>query len=858
MATNKKTTFWQFLSQYKIEIPIIQRDYAQGRNGKESLRKNFLNDLKESLENTDKKEMKLDFVYGSIENDHLYPLDGQQRLTTLWLLHWYIVLRSRNLENATKTLCNFSYETRTSSREFCQSLCNPINFRDYSRCNNIVEFITNQTWFYSAWKQDPTIQSMLRMLGGSNDTKVANDGIEKVFNCENCLPNRGCRFVEYYNKLTSDNCPIVFYYLDKDFSNSDDLYVKMNARGEQLTNFENFKADLIGYITKQKDNDKLSPETRNKWEKLLDEKDGIPIKLDTTWTEIFWHNKSKDYKIDEIYFAFFNRFFWNELFIATKDGSYILDIGKGEDDSTQENKNTSYKHLNNSDGNRYDYDTTISYKGFDVYKYYDTEIPFELFSDLQKVLSNYSKYLKSFKDLPEILGCIWDKDFKFIPIYEKDKESHIEIVDNSNNKIWKVSHLTQVQRVVFYAICKYFKDEDKEKDADKTALKSWMRVVWNLVSGEDSSGKPQIRNTGAIRAAIKLIGKLNSHDIYKNLTTCDIKTLELNESDLKDQFLEEVAKAKQILDENGNLRKYNGFCKKEDGSNYETWEKIIIEAESTAFFKGTIRFLFQNENGKTDIDISTGIWNTENFDTKFENAQKYFGKREYPTIELAKYCNDKQIINIWSNFSFECKNWKTILLQDTIAQPIHNFFMNLAKPQPTPLLEDINALLSVLKDSNNNPVSKVWLLQDWMSCKIVLTNYSTRRNEPYNGYVYEVGNWKRNVWNNIGNDSKEFEIHTPKAWGEEKYEINGQVYYRGLWTNFKYNEYYFAYYGNNTICLMNDNWNGKKLKDESKPNYPDNNFYFQVDREETSKSFFDKLNNFINEYTNHTNTNPNN
>ena len=29
---------------------------------------------------------------------------------------------------------------------------------------------------------------------------------------------------------------------------SDDLYIKMNARGKQLTDFENFKADLVGYI----------------------------------------------------------------------------------------------------------------------------------------------------------------------------------------------------------------------------------------------------------------------------------------------------------------------------------------------------------------------------------------------------------------------------------------------------------------------------------------------------------------------------------------------------------------------------------------------------------------------------------
>jgi len=38
---------WQPLS--KIEIPIIQRDYAQGREGKEELRENFLKFLLEAV-----------------------------------------------------------------------------------------------------------------------------------------------------------------------------------------------------------------------------------------------------------------------------------------------------------------------------------------------------------------------------------------------------------------------------------------------------------------------------------------------------------------------------------------------------------------------------------------------------------------------------------------------------------------------------------------------------------------------------------------------------------------------------------------------------------------------------------------
>ena len=117
-----KTTFWNYLKNNHIEIPIIQRDYAQGRLGKENLRKNFLGDLKKALDNEPPykdSEMKLDFVYGSTENDRLNPLDGQQRLTTLWLLHWYIALRAGMLnEENCAILRRFTYETRISSREF--------------------------------------------------------------------------------------------------------------------------------------------------------------------------------------------------------------------------------------------------------------------------------------------------------------------------------------------------------------------------------------------------------------------------------------------------------------------------------------------------------------------------------------------------------------------------------------------------------------------------------------------------------------------------------------------------------------------------------------------------------------------
>ena len=82
----------------RIEIPIIQRDYAQGRDGGNvaRIRANFLDALHNAL--TTATPISLDFVYGDVVEGTLRPLDGQQRLTTLFLLHWYLAWRAGRLE----------------------------------------------------------------------------------------------------------------------------------------------------------------------------------------------------------------------------------------------------------------------------------------------------------------------------------------------------------------------------------------------------------------------------------------------------------------------------------------------------------------------------------------------------------------------------------------------------------------------------------------------------------------------------------------------------------------------------------------------------------------------------------------
>ncbi|MEB2804429.1 DUF262 domain-containing protein [Campylobacter upsaliensis] len=111
-------SFKALTQKYTIKIPRIQRDYAQGRKNAQKIREKFVKDLFESLKND--KTLHLQFIYGSVKNGNDFiPLDGQQRLTTLYLLHWYILTRNNITESY---LANFTYETRSSSREFCKAL----------------------------------------------------------------------------------------------------------------------------------------------------------------------------------------------------------------------------------------------------------------------------------------------------------------------------------------------------------------------------------------------------------------------------------------------------------------------------------------------------------------------------------------------------------------------------------------------------------------------------------------------------------------------------------------------------------------------------------------------------------------
>ena len=244
----------------KIEIPIIQRDYAQGRKtpSVKRIRERFVSSLKEALM-PDGKPMVLDFVYGYEEtmkgkNKKLIPLDGQQRLTTLFLLYWYIARHEGVDENDFSFLRNFSYATRSSARVFCQNLVEyKPKFEEYNIDGDyaVSKEIIDQGWMPVDWMHDPTIASMLVML--------------------DCIHNHFQDTSGLWQQLEAGR--ISFYFLPiKEMGLNDDLYIKMNSRGKPLTMFEHFKAEWEGCIKKVN----------------LEKAEEICHKIDTDWTDLLW------------------------------------------------------------------------------------------------------------------------------------------------------------------------------------------------------------------------------------------------------------------------------------------------------------------------------------------------------------------------------------------------------------------------------------------------------------------------------------------------------------------------------------------------------------------------------------------
>lgn len=242
-----------FLTKYdRVQVPALQRDYAQGRKSQKSVAEEFLAAIFSVLLG-DKKSLHIDFIFGYKDSSDTFLLiDGQQRITTLWLLHFYIYKKADIKEY--EFLGHFSYAVRKSSKNFCKNLL----IKDFDLDTLPSKAIRDNEGAFEDrenLRNDPTIKAMLNMLDLIYERLGEIDDFHTL--------------AENLNRITFSEFNMGEFHL------GEELYIKMNARGKQLSKYENLKAFI---------------------EKNDDIKKDITIlsRIDNAWSDYFFASDFRD------------------------------------------------------------------------------------------------------------------------------------------------------------------------------------------------------------------------------------------------------------------------------------------------------------------------------------------------------------------------------------------------------------------------------------------------------------------------------------------------------------------------------------------------------------------------------------
>ena len=577
-----KGTPTETVRKFKIVVPIIQRDYAQGRtnDSAEDVRNEFLQSLKDYILDENRESHDLDFVYGYTETsqkdrDTFIPLDGQQRLTTLFLLHWYLAQRTtaytdKNIffENLiSKDKCLFSYETRSSSTDFCDQLIQA--YVDWDNLEKITinkkevyslsATIKNMFWFAPSWMQDPTIQSMLVML----------DSIHHYFKEENhtyCL-----------SRLMADDSPAVtFIFMDLDENGlTDDLYIKMNSRGKPLTPFENFKSKFeqyIGTIDSQfftDNNEDIKNSINDPNNTISNAKQYFSFNIDTKWTNLMWAyckdeltkdsqdvEKKLESLLDKKLANFVRVVLANQIPIdlkskpqyptnATKEDKKSIE----EEDKSKKLKQRELLNILITDSNR----TYVSYNTYEKNHGLSPEGVNHLISAFDVLTNGQNKILSYLNDNR----------------YYNENEVFKMVIDAPTQKNEFIFPI----RIRFYAYVKYLILFKKHPDFSSKLLNDWMHFIYNITENTIFDDAQDF--SLAITAISDLLQKMR-----------DNKIMSINEylKSLKNVIQIEGFSNWQVQEEQ---IKAHLFDKSED------WNNLLLDLEGHGYLHQQIGFILE-------------------------------------------------------------------------------------------------------------------------------------------------------------------------------------------------------------------------------------------------------------------------
>lgn len=588
----KYYTFLEIIENDNIRIPKIQRDYAQGRKSSKvnEIRKNFVHSLIKTIKG-ECKTQELDFVYGNKRNGAFEPLDGQQRLTTLFLLHWILGVNLKDDNSKSK----FTYETRTTSTGFCNELVKHSPEVYISKAINLQkkieedvelktrekkekikkvlsEVITSYDWFQWLWKFDSSIQSMLVMLDSLyNELGFYPENIDNT------------KLEEYRNNLNN----IKFNFLNlNDFEMSDELFIKMNARGKQLSDFDILKSTLEEEIQIQKKQNIISEQTEEQWRSLMDGK----------WIDFFWQKYASPY--------FNNAEIINDESIETVEKAeiqfkklllrlialQILQKAPVNLSNCSENDLSLIEDCyNNFDENKLD-NILNSYN--DYWLKTDSDKNYRI--DFEEIIKTINNFIYEEKEENDSKTKI------------KDLFSQIEVKDSFDNynsylDLFLDAKVPNDLIAIYYSFIKYINNIPLISDFKNTAseqeicnLSDWIRIMRNIIKNDNNNTR-----IDKIQILINVIKGIDSifDNLYAFFTQNPNSVFVINffsqlnnkkyEGWLdKSSLEEEITKAQLITSENGT-----------------EWASVIEKTEQNYYLWGQIRCILSWSKFNNEYDI---------------------------------------------------------------------------------------------------------------------------------------------------------------------------------------------------------------------------------------------------------------
>lgn len=625
-----------------VEIPMLQRDYAYGRISEREKRAEFLGSIKGYLQ-SENTNHELDFIYGSVNTSNgeriLILLDGQQRITTLFLLHWYFAVANQKFPEFRTLLLNgdkskFTYNTRESSTEFCHalvSLCKKVKnkkgeeaikkqeeeyyefVKSLSAKNKISEKIKNEKWFFSHWNNDPTVINMLNML---DDIALNFPLIE----CEG-----------FYDKLNKSGAAasITFNLLPLDeFKLTDELYIKMNSRGKPLTRFENLKSKMLKKYDEQKQSahyqKKLKEINEQENKDYVSLRDYVGLMIDTRWTDMFWNfwlqsNLSSNAKppIDDMFLSFISNIciFYKDLYVL--NGSLSMRRNSTEEEVIE---------------NLMDAHNTISYEN--------------IIAMLQEN-NNYLLY-----NIIDILNRLSEKNDEGKWVLKNYFDNTVYFFDETAAFKKIVEDYTAKDRnyedkAMYFGYISYLLQFKPEKN-DINFI-DWMRFVYDMCKNSYTLSNAVYTFSNCLAG----INYLCSQKIYESLPTkqtSEIVTLDpyqLEEEILKAKLFENKKWRDAITDALSKLRYFEGQIHYElVDVNGITEEDKNNESKITAFtgYVNKVASVFNKTDGSTfDTDLVCALLSKGDYTTTHKSSYSLFQNGTSRDISWLRYHKTEKI-----------------------------------------------------------------------------------------------------------------------------------------------------------------------------------------------------------------------